>query len=250
MNGEYLPPPPPGSGHLPPGVSPGAPQFSNPGAASQGMAITSLVLGILSLVCFGCVAGIPAIILGHIAYSRARKLPFQCGGSGMAIAGFVMGYVSLLVTMVILPAMLLPALAKAKERAQSINCVNNMKQVGLAFRMWALDHNELYPFNVSTNQGGTLELCAPGSDGFDANAVLHFQVMANLLNTPKLLVCPSDASKQPASSFANLESANVSYLVRSGTNISVVFPSEILARCPVHGHTLLCDGSVQAGKRR
>ena len=40
----------------------------------------------------------------------------------------------------ILAAMLLPALAKAKARAQRINCTNNMKQIGVAFKTWALGH--------------------------------------------------------------------------------------------------------------
>jgi len=37
----------------------------------------------------------------------------------------------------ILAGMLLPALAKAKQKAQRINCVNNLKQVGLSFRIWS-----------------------------------------------------------------------------------------------------------------
>ena len=61
-------------------------------------------------------------------------------------------------------AMVLPALAKAKERAQSISCVTNMKQIGLAFRLWEGDNNDQFPFNVSTGKGGTLELCDRGSD--------------------------------------------------------------------------------------
>ncbi len=219
----------------------------NANEQKKGMAISSLVLGILSMVCLGFLTGIPAIIVGHIAHGRARKLPQQYGGAGLAIAGFVMGYVSLLVTLVILPAMLLPALSKAKNRAQSINCMNNMKQIGQSFKQWALDNGDQYPFNVNASKGGTLESCNPGSDGFDRNAAMHFQVMSNELNTPKILVCPADSSKAAATDFQTLQAANVSYLVRSGTNISDTFPQEILARCPVHGHILTCDGFVEHG---
>ena len=119
----------------------------------RGMAVTSLILGILSMVCFGFLTGIPAIILGHIAHGRTRKTPEQFAGSGLAIAGFVMGYASLLTTLIVvlLAGRLLPQLAQTKARAQSIICVNNLKQIGLAFRTWALDNKDRFP--VSTNEG-------------------------------------------------------------------------------------------------
>ena len=49
----------------------------------------------------------------------------------------------------ILAAMLLPALAAAKAKAQKINCVNNLKQVGLSFRLWEGDNNDKYPMAVN-----------------------------------------------------------------------------------------------------
>ena len=58
----------------------------------------------------------------------------------------------------ILAAMLLPALAAAKRKAQQINCVNNLKQVGLAFRVWEGDNGDQYPMAVGTAQGGAREL--------------------------------------------------------------------------------------------
>jgi prepilin-type N-terminal cleavage/methylation domain-containing protein len=60
----------------------------------------------------------------------------------------------------ILAAMLLPVLAAAKRRAQRINCVSNLKQVNLAFRIWEGDNNNLYPMAVSTSAGGALERVA------------------------------------------------------------------------------------------
>ena len=210
----------------------------------KGLAITSFVLGLLSLTCFGLLAGIPAIICGHVARGRTRLVPRQYGGAGFALAGLIMGYVSLLVTLVILPAMLLPALSRAKSGAERISCANNMKQIGLSFRVWAIDHNGNFPFNVITNNGGTLELCLPGSDGFDRNAAFHFQVMSNELSTPKILVCPADTKKQPALDFRRLQPENVSYQVFSGTNVTEVYPGQVLAVCLIHNNVLLCDGSV------
>jgi Domain of unknown function (DUF4190)/GYF domain 2 len=233
--------------------APGALSAPPPGstdAPRKGLAVTSLVLGILSfLTCI--LTGIPAIICGHIALSRARREPAQYGGPGMALAGLILGYVSLvMLPLVIVPAMLLPALAHARGQAQSISCINNMKQIGLAYRTWALAHGDEFPFNVSTNQGGTLELCTMGRDGFDRNPAFHFQVMSNELGTPKILVCAADTKRQPALDFISLQSVNVSYQVRTGTNINENNPQAVLAVCPIHGHVLRCDGSVQPGRKR
>src|SRR5712692_7095249 len=48
----------------------------------------------------------------------------------------------------ILAAMLLPALSRAKGHAQTISCLNNMKQWGLAYRMYTDDYNDLLPLEL------------------------------------------------------------------------------------------------------
>jgi len=191
----------------------------------SGLSITSLVLGILSLPClFSILTGIPAIITGHIARSRAQKQPQLYGGGGMALAGLILGYVSL-VTIPIVAALLLPALAQAKKKAQTIQCVNNMKQVGLAARIWANDHNDTYPPDVLT--------------------------MSNELNTPKILACPDDKSKRRAEHWAEFSVAeNLSYEFLTPGAKEADILTQPAFRCPVHGSVALGDGSVQQIDRR
>ncbi|HET7625007.1 MAG TPA: hypothetical protein VFM25_07045 [Verrucomicrobiae bacterium] len=134
--------------------------------------------------------------------------------------------------------------------AQRISCLNNLKQIGLAFRIWSGDHNNQYPFNVSTNDGGTRELSAKDSDGFAHNAAIQFQVMSGPeeLGTPILLVCPHDHSKKPAATFASLKPENVTYRIHIGTNVNEDHAKEILVVCPIDGNTLYCDGTVVSRK--
>jgi prepilin-type processing-associated H-X9-DG protein len=119
--------------------------------------------------------------------------------------GFTLvGLIIIVAVLAILAAMLLPALASAKRKAQRINCVNNLKQDGLAFRLWEGDNGDKYPMAVSTNKNGTME--------YAGNAFRHFQVMSNELSTPKILVCPAD-NRTAAVNFSKLKNQNVSYFV-------------------------------------
>src|ERR1700750_414512 len=69
----------------------------------------------------------------------------------------------------ILAAMLLPALAKAKARAQRISCTNNLKQLGLSFRQNALDLGDRMVMQVPAAQGGAQEFVAKRSVGANAS---------------------------------------------------------------------------------
>ena len=100
----------------------------------------------------------------------------------------------------ILAGMLLPALAKAKAKAQRIKCVNNLKNVGLAFRIFATDNGDRFPMAVSASEGGSADWATPTA----ANAQFtwrHFSALSNELSTPKIVVCPSDGKAVEASTW-------------------------------------------------
>jgi hypothetical protein len=126
---------------------------------------------------------------------------------------------------------------------------NNLLQIGLAFRIWAGDHNDQYPFNVSQAQGGTRELCDRDRDGFEKNPAPVFMVMSNELSTTKILVSPNYQATTAAASFATLTAKNISYKLRTGATISPDHPLEMLAVDPVNDWVLFADGSVQKGRR-
>ena len=98
--------------------------------------------------------------------------------------------------LVIAAGFLLPAVTRPRGcRAQRINCISNLKQIGLAMRMWSNDHGEKFPWSVSTNEGGTLEFA-------NTTAVFrHYLALSNELVSPKVLVCRSDYRRTRASSW-------------------------------------------------
>jgi hypothetical protein len=94
-----------------------------------------------------------------------------------------------------------------RSEVQRINCVNNLKQVGVAFRLWEGDHNDKYPMQVSVTNGGAMELIATG------NVAACFRMMSNELSTPKILLCPADTHRVWATNFSTLNNSNISYFV-------------------------------------
>src|SRR6266545_1339968 len=122
--------------------------------------------------------------------------------------------------MVILMALTISAAAKAKDRSRKISCTCNLKQTGLAFRIFGNDNGDAYPMSVSTNKGGSMGYVGTGE------VFSFFRAMSNELSTPKILLCPADTRK-PALSFSMLSNANISYFV--GLDAANVFPQTLLA---------------------
>ena len=107
----------------------------------------------------------------------------------------------------LLAALFLPALARAKARAQWMRCTSNLKIAGVSFNTWALDHHNAYPMSVPGTNGGSMEAVAAGE------VFLHFQAISNELATPWTLVCPADARTRATNFGPGFSNTNISYFV-------------------------------------
>ena len=121
--------------------------------------------------------------------------------------------------------------------------MNNLKQVGMAARVFASDHQDKFPWQVPTKQGGTLEFAST------RDVFRHFQVLSNELPSPKVLVCFGDKDRRAAKNWTTDFKSNerVSYFVgldaMEGSRDWFLSGDRNLA-----GQTILSKGVLQVSK--
>jgi competence protein ComGC len=106
----------------------------------------------------------------------------------------------------------------ASQKAPRIHCVNNLKEIGTAYQLWANDHKGHFPASESVANGGWREFLNSADQGF--LSWTNYAIMANygLGNDGKILVCPAD-NRKPADTFSKLVSnINLSYFVGVSAN--------------------------------
>lgn len=143
----------------------------------------------------------------------------------------VMGIIIILGTI-----LLLPALSGPRHRC-GYSCTNNLKQLGLAYKIWAGDNNDKFPMEISTASGGAKEWMQT------ADAWMTYLVMSNELSTPKILLCPQDSPRGKAATNWNDDLKNkISYFI--GIDATNVSTQMILSG---DGSFLLDQSSVKPG---
>jgi len=134
------------------------------------------------------------------------------------IEAVVVIFILAFITLLLVPALLAPRYNCGPKTA----CANNLKQLGLAYLVWAGDNNDRLPMDVSVTNGGARELVTAG------NAVAVFQVMSNELSTPKFLICRSDDEHSYTTNFGSgFTAKNISYFV--GLDANTNFPQSFLS---------------------
>ena len=117
--------------------------------------------------------------------------------------------VLIVIAILLLTAILiLPRLARSRITARRSQCINNLRQVGLEFRAWAMDNDNHFPMSISITNGGTREF---GSQG---GVYAHFLALSNYLSAPKMLACSEDKTRRQATNFSTgFGEVNISYFV-------------------------------------
>jgi hypothetical protein len=181
---------------------------------TDGLAVASLVLAFTGVLCFFTPPA--GIICGIVALRRIGRSQGALTGRGLAIAGIVISVLFLLLA----PALVLPAMKKARERAEQIKCMNNLKSIGAAARLMA-----------STNSARLPET---------------FAAMQAHLGTPRILACPKSGVTIMAARFAGFDFNTVTYRIISPA-ATAGDTNTIFIQCPSCGNALRADGAVARG---
>ncbi len=167
---------------------------------TSGMAIASLVCGILAL----CIAvpGLLGVIFGILAIRHINRSEGAISGIGLATGGIVTSAIGLLIWV----GIMLPALGRAKAKANRIKCVNNLSYIGKATLWFSEENNYRAPWQLTpsqrSNHFGT-------QDGTTAGHIFGLSAMKSELQTAKILVSPCDAARMADNEILQAEWANI-----------------------------------------
>ncbi len=143
----------------------------------------------------------------------------------------------LIILVVLVLVSLFPvSFSSGRTKRQRLSCVNNLKIIGTAYRIWSPDQSDLYPAQQRAKLGGWREVLTDSNLG--SICWTNYAIMSNELSLdPKLVICPSD-DRKPAKNFgARFSNLNISYFV--DVSASDAEPASLLS-----GDRNLAPGSV------
>jgi len=200
-------------------LPPTKPPFEQPGRPAQkeggaGLAIAALVLGICGIIpLLGIAPAIAGIILGIVALALGTR------GKGMAVAGIIVGFLAGVgVNLLLVVAIGLPQIARARDMAGRARCGVNLHNIGLAIAMYSEDHKDQFPLlwpEGDPNAGLDTVTARGVSEIRSTNAMNNFWLLVggDYLDNMETLRCYSDKGwvERPAGSFGWTDLRQCSY---------------------------------------
>ena len=125
-------------------------------------------------------------------------------------------------TIALFAVVLLSGIAvRSSPKSARIACINNLKQIGLAVRMWSADNGDVFPWAAPISSNGVKELA------FSGNVAALFLSMTNEILSSKILTCPSDSKRNRETNWVKLSNKNISYFI--GLDVDERKPQTILS---------------------
>ncbi|HUR44535.1 MAG TPA: hypothetical protein VMZ27_01570, partial [Candidatus Saccharimonadales bacterium] len=144
--------------------------------------------------------------------------------------------VFLIIALAALTLVFLPRPANARTRSQRMSCMDNLRQVGQAFQLWAFEHQDSYPWTLSISAGGTRPQLGGVKPG---NVYREMSMLSNVLASPKVLTCPIDDRKtlriadnwgnSPNGGFLNLSYGNNAASYTIGLHADFSTPASVVS---------------------
>ena len=182
---------------------------------TDGKAVGSLVLGILAMFPLGLLAGIPAIILGHVSRKSIRESFGRLKGDGMALAGLIMGYLSFAAVPVVLiiAAIAIPSLLRARIDANERVALSTVRTLNTSQAVYSSKYPTVgYARDLATLGPGSVGNCLPENDASAEHACLIDGVLGNPRCTAGSW-CPKGGYKYSVTAECGTDGACTGYVV-------------------------------------
>ncbi len=170
---------------------PAAPQTS-------GLAISSLVLGILSFFTLG-LAGIPAVVCGHLALRKIKRSPGTQTGGGLALAGLICGYIGFVLVGLLMVGLVAgvtaPLVIRQRKKADQTEAVSHARQVALALFEFEAEYGSIP--NDATAEAVSKATNTGKVTGTSSNARFRQLIRSGILPSEKPFYAKTARTHQP-----------------------------------------------------
>lgn len=146
---------------------------------------------------------LPGFAACRVGGARYRDFSMNLATSRNSSRAFSL--IELLVVIAILAVLVVMLRPMPSHNRPLLDCMTNLRQTAIGFTMWSDDNGRSWPWQISTNLGGTLELIPNG------RAADHYLTLSNYLKYPQVLACPTDQARHATNSYSSFGNQNLSY---------------------------------------